>query len=394
MGTNMVRKRTFYIITIISLFAITMIAPSVLGAKRSELLVDFVLDCQDEQNKAFGDNPSNNENPSAIATMASVYILNTLEEYDNLDSNTKTSLLSWILDELDIAILSEDLITISYLLEAIDVIGTPSDELSESEIDDLKNLLLKLKDTHGESIGYGISEDDNTTLFGTYFAVKCYSHLDLILNEGDPLYDIGVNIINYVDSCYNETVGGYKTNTSDDYTTISLINTYYATNIVDMLGLRSSIAEIVDNISIYIESFYVDNINMKSHYGGYSLYPEDEVPFSTFLASYYALQSLKAIKPATLPSDATIEWILNHQNPEDGGFIENNELSGDIISSALTSYYAVKIFSLGGDNMVRNNLYKEAWGFDILWPLIILVVILIIALVIAGIVYYRNKTAL
>jgi prenyltransferase beta subunit len=387
MGIIMTKKITIYGALIVSLFAITIFAPVFsLAATRTAVLSDFLKSNQNLGTGGFYDNKivaGGTGQESVLATRSAIVSLNLLGS-TSLDQNRVEE---WLQDQIDIAIDDKDLVSLAYSLEALDQI----DEINlvqTATVDQIKALLVTCKDNYGTfnaKIGYGTTAAADASVVGTFFAVKIFYHLNLV---DSYLLSTITNISAYIMGCY-DTTGGF--NASLTTGSPQLINTYYALGALDYLNNVQILGIKKPTVRTFIESFYVENINEPLHNGGYSFYPEDEIPFTTFLATFCAWSSLQALYAGWTPESATNSWILNHQNDADGGFTENVLPGEERTSSCLTSYYAVKMIEYSPG---LASLNTEFLGFDIEWWFYIVVSVAIAVAIVVGVIIHKRRTTL
>ena len=157
--------------------------------------------------------------------------------------------------------------------------------------------------------------------------------------------------------------------------------------------LIEKISDISENtrteIQNYINTFYIDKSEYTDHYGGYTFFPEEEVPYASFLATYYSTISLSILFGSNTLADSTENWILNHQNPEDGGFMDNILPGQEQHSSTIITFYAVDMISSYDPNL--GALGEDVWGSPINWWLVLGLTFLAVACIIAGYFGYKKR---
>jgi len=387
-------KKSFYKYIFIFIFFIYLLVyPSfVLAISRRVYLEDFVMQNYHESSGGFYEyrgNSSTSVDTSILATKCSLSILSRLDILKSKildDSSKSVRTKNYLKDELAPSITENNTIKISYILEGLKLLDAISD-IDMSIKNDIYTYLSKLKRTYDGLVGYTLTPNENqsATVVGTYFAIKIYYYL------GDLNIIDKTGIINYVKSCLKDAkIGkGFQSNTTSGI--ISLENTFAA---ISILKILDSVTELStnekDQIINYLDSFYNNNSDDKINYGGYSFYIEDEIKLSTFLATYYATITRYNLYSSYIPSDITIKWILDHQNPDDGGFMDNILPGLEQHSSTVISYYAVEILYLKDSEL--KFLDQSVWSIDINWWLIFGILILTVGILIAIIIKYKRRT--
>ncbi|MHA1340480.1 MAG: prenyltransferase/squalene oxidase repeat-containing protein [Promethearchaeota archaeon] len=385
------KKTLLYIFTFSLLLSIIIFPSLVLAVKRQEYLQNFIMQNYNEISGGFYEykQPSStSEDTSIIATRCSISVLSRLNILNSeiLDDESKSlRTRNFFKDELTPSISENNTIKLAYALEGLDIMDKTS-EIDSSVKNDIYTYLSNSKRIYGSYTGYALFPDENlsASIIGTYFAIKIYYHL----NDLSIVDKTGV--VNYIKSCLKDaTVGkGFQSNVSSGE--ISLENTFAA---VETLKYLDSISQLStnekDQIVQYIDSFYNNDPNNEMNYGGYSFYIEDELPMSTFLATYYATSVRFNLYSAYAPSDETIDWVLEHQNPNDGGFMDNIMPGLEQHSSTIISYYAVEILYMKDPTL--SYLQESVWSIDINWWLVGGITALIVAIVVAIILGIKRR---
>jgi prenyltransferase beta subunit len=255
-----------------------------------------------------------------------------------------------------------ELYRLYYLLNSLNTL-----ESLDSSLD--SNLRTKIyryiNETSQPGGGYGYT---NTTLYAnmisTYFVFNIHSLInEVVLNES--------NHINWILSC-NNSDGGYGGNQSLSST---LLTTYCAVSLLSDLGI--TLANPSGTIN-YFDSLYVDDNNDVLNYGGYK---PDEISENALLSSsYYCIDALNRISPSSLHNQASLNWLLDHQNL-DGGFSDFIEGSSQRTSSIIGTYHTFKSLDiLSGLNLLNEEIFMVEFSYLIL--IIILASIGILAVII------------
>jgi prenyltransferase beta subunit len=383
------KKKTFIAIIIIFFVGVIFNIQTVLGESRNTLIFNFIKENQnfDGGFYEFSTFLTEDQDPTLEATRASLNVLEALNRWDDID---KEDIKTWIVPKITSIIDSENNSRMySLALESLDLVDGLED-LGIEPSSQIEAFLETLKiELDNDTIGYALTEGLNASVFGCYFVLSSYFYLAnsssiLIINEIDR-----AEVSNFILSCLDSS-GGFKSEPSEE-SAPSLVSTFYALHALELLGnLDTDIESVKMEIEEYINSFYVSDEN-SNEFGSYSFTKEGSIPIGSIYASHIALSSLSLIEDEK-PTDATVDWILSHQNNIDGGFSEVLLENGVSNSSSITSYYAVEILKLKDPNLLMLNV--EMYGTIINWGLILGITIPAIALIIGGIVFYKRKTAL
>ncbi|MHA1729360.1 MAG: prenyltransferase/squalene oxidase repeat-containing protein, partial [Promethearchaeota archaeon] len=367
---------TFFLLGFVSL---TVVSPMFAqGATRQSKLLNFIKNCKDEGGGFYEYKGS--ETSSEVSLDATRASISALKEMNSLAEIDQTSSIIWLGTQFKLnADNDNNTINFAYTLEALEALGGLNDIDNNSKFK-MSSYLNSCQEFYGQAVGYSITEESNATIQGTYFTLKCFYHLG---NNSIGTEIQKDHVTEFILSCLDSN-GGFKSNSSGDLP--SLINTFYA---IKALYFMDEIGEIdvsdIVKINSFINSFYVNDENLKNHYGGFSFLPEDEITYSSFMATFYAVTSLNILN-GTLPSTATINWVMNQQNPADGGFSENPIEGGT--SSTLTSFYAVQILESRYSDL--SILQQEAWGLVYNWILVVIIIAVIAGVIIAGLYIYKR----
>ncbi|MHA1821589.1 MAG: prenyltransferase/squalene oxidase repeat-containing protein [Promethearchaeota archaeon] len=379
----MLSKRSRIISATLIIMAFLIIIPYFgLAATRKEKISDFIKSTQDEGSGGFYEYPVEDTyhiKESIIATRSAVVVMSDLNMLDQIN---KDKAKYWMLDKINEVLDAQDLNDLSYLLSALN--STESiDEIDSKVHDDILAYLSSLKIEDGSKVGYAFNPNASASVMGTYYVLESYYYLGLI--ELVPTE----NVTQFILSCFNSSIGGFILSPTSN--SPSLTYTFYA---LESLYLINKIGEIQNKSIImdYIQSFYVDNTALTEHYGGYSFYPQDELPYTSFVATYYAIMSLKDLYAGYKITQPTLDWILKHQNPDDGGFVENPIVGQEMHSSTITTYYAVKLLEINYPDL--SILDEDAWSLTINWWAVGGVSALIVVIIMAIIIVYKRKTAI
>ncbi|MFX1498175.1 MAG: prenyltransferase/squalene oxidase repeat-containing protein [Promethearchaeota archaeon] len=355
------KLRSLTVIAIIfSLFFV--ILPSVSAKTRQSYLVDFLYHNYNE-NRRFGNNFEDTFYALEIINHYNLYSIPVLFGTEvKIDKPTFIDNLKTDLEEL-----FEDngvnLYVLFYILSCLNILnGLESlDSNIRHKINEYVNQTVQ------PSGGFSITNSSKVAnLISTFMAYKVYGLL------GEPIINETTHI-NWILSC-NNTDGGYGANQTLPST---ISTTYYATYLIYEF---SSILVNESATLNYLTSFYCSDSYDKVNYGGY--FP-NQVSDNTLLSStYYCVKSIDLIDNSKLHPDSTTNWILGHQNFQDGGFIENPSAQGQESSSIAASYYAFKSLQiLNALSYLDQDVFMVEFNYTIL--IIVLAIIGIIAVVIA-----------
>jgi hypothetical protein len=181
--------------------------------------------------------------------------------------------------------------------------------------------------------GFSISNTSSlASISSTYFVIQIY---ELI---GEIIPNITTHK-NWVLLC-NNSDGGYGGNHSLSST---LLSTYYAVTILEELGFIDELVN-ENQTLVYLNNFYVENPSDTDNHGGYL--PDITAIDALLSSTYYCAKAISIINETMLHNSETVNWVLNRQSFQDGGFAEVAQGSDQIISSVISSYYAFETLIL------------------------------------------------
>lgn len=383
MGNAMARKLNIIGGILLVLFISSIIAPSFVNAQsRQTNLNNFINRNFDSLSGGFYDykNDAGTSVVSPIATSAALEILNNSGQLSSY-SDQLVRIESWLGDQILTCINQNDTSDLAYILNGLKLVNDIG-SISSDTHDSIINYLVSLKQNYGNAVGYGLTATQNASVAGTYFALECYNSLGLSnLVPTD-------NVSQFILDCFDQS-GGFTSNV--DSSDVSLINTYYALESLNMTNLSDSITN-KTQIASYINSFYVNNPELPNDNGGYTFVPSEYPPYTSFVPTFMSVMSLRVLYSDYTMNQTTVDWILNHQNPNDGGFRENANGNQQIQSSVVVSFYAYQMLSLNYPTL--SILNQEAWGSTVNWWLVVGIILVIIAVIVAVIVIIRRRNAL
>jgi hypothetical protein len=335
---------TAFIITTAIIFI--LIIPVALAKTRQSYLVDFLFENQVD-NEKFGSSYQD-----------TAYSLEIIDYYDIYQIGVETKVdISLFQENLETAI--ENMFTegviklydLYYLVKSLEILDATMDTSLETKIS--KYLNQTEQSEGGYSFDNSTSSADMTS---TYFVYEIKTYLKEELNF--------TSIKNWILSC-NNSDGGYGGNSSLDS---SQLTTYLAVYLIDQIGDLDDLENRTATLN-YFKSFYVSDSDNHVNYGGYKAGFLSES--AVFSSTFYCVSAIKLLESTQLNEAATLAWVLNHQNFEDGGF--SNLIGGTVqgLSSIPVSYYAFKLLmnfnSLG---LLNEDIFMVEFNFIILFILL------------------------
>ncbi len=387
-------KKSILIVITISILVLTVLNPVfVLGATRRAVLVNFLVENQDLEG-GFYEYREDDSEESLItidATRSSLAVLDRLNELSQIDQDDQEDAANWLTSGINSNIQNENnTIDFALALEGLETLNA-LDLIVGDERNEIITYLNSGKETiDNNTIGYRLSEESVSSVYGIYYTLKSYDHLS---NSSGNLIDLLVEtekVTNFLELCIGSN-GGFKSHLGSE-STPSLFSTYYALKSLELMDTLEDIEEEqISEINSYVNSFLIDDENLQEHYGGFSFITGEEIPVSSLLATYFATSVLYLLDGSE-PSEDTIRWVLKHQNSVDGGFSESVNPSKISKSSAVSSFYAVQILEIGDPNL--SVLRNEFLTYSINWGLIAGITVAVVAVIVAVIVIYRRRIAL
>ncbi|MFX1267060.1 MAG: hypothetical protein ACFFAK_03765 [Promethearchaeota archaeon] len=173
----------------------------------------------------------------------------------------------------------------------------------------------------------------------------------------------------------NNTDGGYGGNQT---LSSNILTTYCAVYLVSQLATIDYLYNKTATLN-YLLSFYCDDPLDLDNYGGFL---PDLIANNALLSStYYCIESIELIDDSTLNPTATIKWILDRQNFQDGGFLDDPSEHEEGLSSIPATYHAFKIlYILNALDNLNQDFFMVEFNYIIL--IVVLSVIGIIAVII------------
>ena len=329
------------VIVLVLIFLLSAI-PAVLGKSRKSYLIDFIYSNEIE---GFGFSNSN-DNGETVSYEATAYALQILDSSGKNPHDA--SLLKDNLKENITEIFNEEdfIYDLYFLLKSLEVLFNEEDSIDA----DLKERIHEyINQTEQSGGGFSISNTSTSvSLSSTYFVIQIYS----LINESVTIHKNVTLHKNWVLSCSNID-GGYGGNSSLSST---LLSTYYAASILTDLGFSLDDLINVSQTLDYFKSFYVNNTGDINNYGGYL--PDDLAIFALLSSTFYCVNKINLTEPQDLNKGPTVNWVIDHQNFIDGGFVDTTYGDEQKFSSIVSSYFAFEILKTFNSLSVLN---KDVW---------------------------------
>ncbi|MFX0059778.1 MAG: prenyltransferase/squalene oxidase repeat-containing protein, partial [Candidatus Heimdallarchaeota archaeon] len=164
---------------------------------------------------------------------------------------------------------------------------------------------------------------------------------------------------NWILQC-NNTDGGYGGNSSLSST---ILTTYYAVDLINAIGDLNDLDDKIATLN-YLKSFYFNDSFDINNYGGYL--PDISAENSLLSSTYFCVKAINLID-SSQKTDASILWVLNHQNFQDGGFSDHSVTGEPELSSILTSYYAFDILlTFDAINLLNSEVFMVEFNYFVL----------------------------
>ncbi len=333
-------------ITLIITFLLC-ITPIASAKTRQSHIIDFLYE-NHNSDESFGISTKDTANSIEIIDFYGVYLIEGfLQAIKKVD---KSTLEVYLEDEIT-SMFNEgeiDIYDLYYLLSTLDFLGASLDLNLHDNIYEFINQTV-------QSTG-GFSPTNTSTSANLISTFYIYNILTLI-NEtvADPTLHK-----NWVLSC-NNTDGGYGGNQSLSST---LLTTYYAIYLVKELGEISDLTNQTSTLN-YLKSFYVNDHDNLENYGGYL--PDVFAQNSLLSSTYFCVEGIRIINSNELNKEATVNWVLNHQNFQDGGFSDHSEENDQRLSSISASYYTFEILKgFNSLDLLNEDIFMVEFNFFML----------------------------
>jgi hypothetical protein len=333
-----------------------VITPIVSAKSRNKYLTDFIF-TQQEDSLGFGESDEDTAYALEIIDYFNLYIIQGL--FGSI-SKVDISAFKENLEEKVNDLLGQGLYTIYYLLKSLDILGYSIDtDLSNK----LHNYLNQTEQLDG---GFSLTNTSTSAdMISTYFAYQIYTFLDL------EFPNITTHT-NWILQC-NNSDGGYGGNSSLSST---ILTTYYAVDLIDSLGDVNDLDDKIATLN-YLNSFYISNPSDVNNFGGYL--PDNSAENALLSSTYFCVKAINLLDPSQ-KKYATTNWVLSHQNFQDGGFSDHSTTGEPELSSISTSYYAFSILlTFDAINLLNSEIFMVEFNYIIL--IVVLSVIGIIILI-------------
>lgn len=337
------------------------ITPIASAKTRQSHIIDFLYENQNND-ESFGTSTQDTANAIEIIDHYGVYkIEGFLQEIKKVDIST---LKVYLEDEITSIFNREkiDIYDLFYILSTLDFLGA---SLNSSLHDKIYEYLNETVQSTG---GFSpTNTSTNVNLISTFYIYNIFTLIDESV-ENKALHK------NWVLSC-NNTDGGYGGNQSLSST---LLTTYYAIYLVKELGEVSDLANQTSTLN-YLKSFYIDDPDNLDNFGGYL--PDAFAKNSLLSSTYFCVEGIRLIDPNELNKLTTVNWVLNHQNFQDGGFSDHVEENDQKLSSISASFYAFEILkAFKSLDLLYEDIFMVEFSF-----LTLIIVMSIFGIIIAAI---------
>jgi len=345
------------------------IAPVASAKTRQIHLIDFLYENQNND-ESFGISTQDTANAIEIIDFYNAYLIEGfLQAIKKVDIPT---LEVYLEDEIT-SMFNEgeiDIYDLFYLLSTLDFLG----KLDSLDLNLHDKIYEYINETEQSTGGFSpTNTSTNANLISTFLIYNVFTLIDEPV-ENQTLHK------NWVLSC-NNTDGGYGGNQSLSST---LLTTYYAIYLVNELGEVSDLANQANTLN-YLKSFYINDPDNLANFGGYL--PDAFAKNSLLSSTYFCVEGIRLIDSNELNKIATVNWVLNHQNFQDGGFSDHDEENDQQLSSISASYYAFEILkSLNSLDLLNEDIFMVEFNF-----LILIIVLSITGIIIAGIYLFWRK---
>jgi prenyltransferase beta subunit len=338
------RSLTFLALIITLLLGIAPIA----SAKTRQLhLIDFLYE-NHNGNESFGTSSQDTANAIEIIDFYGAYkiegFLQAIKEVDipTLEVYLEDEITSMFNEEVI------DIYDLFYLLSTLDSLGTQLDSNLHDKI------YVYINETVQSTGGFSpTNTSTSANLISTFYMYNIFTLIDEPV-ENQTLHK------NWVLSC-NNTDGGYGGNQSLSST---LLTTYYAIYLVKELGEISDLTNQTSTLN-YLKSFYVNDHDNLENYGGYL--PDVFAQNSLLSSTYFCVEGIRIINSNELNKEATVNWVLNHQNFQDGGFSDHSEENDQRLSSISASYYTFEILKgFNSLDLLNEDIFMVEFNFFML----------------------------
>ncbi len=339
---------------------ITSLIPFSLAKLRRTYLTDFVISTRIDQS-GFG---NSEESPtfSYEATAGALDILKYYELYEEpglwgaVTANVNTTLFQNSLSAKILPLIYQSGVIIYDLFHLFRALKLLDYTISSIHITETKTYLDGTNITTGGFAPTNISS--SASIISTSYVIQLY-------NEIGKLNQINQNLHKeWILNCSNYD-GGFGGNSTLPST---LANTYYALIALNTLGRLNELPNPSQTIN-YLKSFYISDESDLKNYGGYL--PDNYTSIALLSSTYYCVKAISMLDITQLNNETTINWILNRQNFEDGGFTENSEGADQKTSSIISSFLAFETLRTFKTDLSMLN--EDVWMVEFSWLILLIV---------------------
>lgn len=294
------------------------------------------------------------------------YFVNSTGLAKNLGANIET-----ILDGS-----SKNLNSLYHLLKALKVLEELNDTISLNIKGEIINYINGLE----YSGGFGFSGNTSfPNAISTYFAIEILTLIEEDINDPE-------DHLVWIKSCQNADGGFGETPNTDS----SLIGTYYSILILNRLGSIDEDLTNPSNTLNFIKSFLIETSSDTKNFGGFL--PDQEAKYALLSSTSYGIEAISLINENYLTAEEKsniITWILNRQNVNDGGFVDNSDGAETKDSSITISYYAFRALGFLDPNLTR--MQEDVWMVDFNYIVLIIVLASIGAVIALMVFIYQRR---
>ncbi|HME50816.1 MAG TPA: prenyltransferase/squalene oxidase repeat-containing protein [Candidatus Lokiarchaeia archaeon] len=371
-------------IAIFTIFALTMIS-SACATSRKDAALNFVTSCRKPvDSEGYFGNPIAPESQIATVenTFSAIQIINLLNgPVSNSTFSNALAIQSFLIDLRDGTTggykdFPGSVVTLQSTYQALQI-AEYFDIATMLDRNDLNNNenFTKLSQNANGGFGANPSLSANATIFSTYFALKILNFTGNLTGQYSVINEN--KVYQFLQSCGNGTdlfSGSPNSATSIMATAFATMIYYeFLSNFTNLFTGPRTLA---------IVSYIKNNVGQ---YGGFIDPSIDNV--ATLSTTYYAVKTLSLLNIGIPNDDNNLtNWIMNHQNNNDGGFIEGDP--SQTSSSILATYYAAYALNLVDSSAMNQDTpttLTQIAGTVFAIVLIIVIVALIV------IVYYVRK---
>jgi prenyltransferase beta subunit len=198
----------------------------------------------------------------------------------------------------------------------------------------------------------------SASLISSYYVIQLYSMIGKLNQINKNLHK------EWVLNCSNSD-GGFGGNSSLPST---IMNTYLGLLTLNTLGSLNELPNPAKTIG-YLNSFYISDQSDLNNFGGYL--PDNYTSIALLSSTYYSTKAISLLDNTQLNSETTVNWVLNRQNFEDGGFTENSDGAEQKVSSVISSYFAFEILKIFQAELQMLN--EDIWMVEFSWFILLIV---------------------